>query len=245
MQLSAKGQAATLRVRSVFANMRKTSAVMFDRGMWCSPIYDTLAADGFRSLCRTSPNLTGQEASAEEPVRYALGYAQLVLVGTAIELTLLHSYINSLAIYQLVGGDMQRLSALRKWVESGRRRTTFDRFLHLPPDEQTRRLKEISFSDLPKAQEMFADIYGIDCFAKVWTPEGYRDLRITLQDVQTRRNGVVHRGGELKDGKMIEISAPALREAFDQARQISERLRSLSHWFLEWWMKEITRRFSG
>jgi hypothetical protein len=89
IRLSPEGAAAALEVQLVFAHMAETSAVMFDRSMWFAPVYETLARDGFRFLCQSRADLAGREDSVAEPVRYALGYAQVVFLGTAVELTLL------------------------------------------------------------------------------------------------------------------------------------------------------------
>lgn len=224
--------------------MAKISAVMFDRSMWFAPVYQTMSRDGFYSLSQSRADLVGKEGSVEEPVRYALGYAQMVLLGTAVELTLLHHYVNSLAIYELLGGDLRQLAALRRSIESGRRSMSIEAWLALEPEDRNQRLREMSFSDLPKSQSLFADIYGADCFRSAWTPAGFDDLARGLREMQVKRNGIVHRGGEFNDGTMIQVSAESLSHTLEAAGSVRLRLRLLSEWCRLWWIQDILRRFS-
>ncbi|PYN95389.1 MAG: hypothetical protein DMD91_25040 [Candidatus Rokuibacteriota bacterium] len=65
-----------------------------------------------------------------------------------------------------------------------------------------------------------------------------------LGELQTKRNGIVHRGGELNDGTMIQLTPESLGRTFDATGRIRLRMRALSEWCQQWWMQDITRRFA-
>lgn len=156
-------------LRVMFARMQKVSAVMFDRAMWHAPIYNALSAEGFKGLSLTEPELAGRRSELEEPVRYALGYAQIALVGTAIELTLLHLYVNSFVIFS-ENGDVSTLRELKSRIDSSERKPNFDQFCALDPNAQMKHLKILSFTNIPAVERLFSDIYDENCFESAWTP---------------------------------------------------------------------------
>jgi hypothetical protein len=216
----------------LFNHMKKTSDVMFDRSMWFAPIYKTLMADNFRALCQSYTELAEKENQVDEPVRYALGYSQTVFLGTAIELTLLHLYINSLSIFQRIfSGD---LSSLKHFPRN---------LLSISPIQLFDELKKLSFSDISKTQNKFSDIYGENCFLIAWTPQVYASIAEEVRKLQDRRNGIVHRGGEYQDGRMIEVSKDEIQQTLTSARRLRVHFANLSDWCLSWWLEQISQRY--
>lgn len=225
-------------VKAMFEHMQNVSRVMFNRAMWQSPIYSALSADGFKALSRTKPGLATRQFELEEPARYALGYAQIALVGTAIELTLLHLYVNSFEIFTK-NGDVSSLQGLKSCIDSNPRGQTFDQFCALGPDEQRKRLKKLSFSNISEANKLFADIYGLNCLENAWTSAGYQEIREQIANLYTRRNGVLHRGGETVDGVMISVAKADLLNGFEEIREMMGKFETLSKYFLHHWIKKF------
>jgi len=224
-------------LRVMFAHMQKVSAVMFDRSMWHAPIYKALSADGFKGLSLTEPELARCRSELEEPVRYALGYAQIALVGTAIELTLLHLYVNSFVIFT-ENGDISTLRELKSRIDSSSRSPNFDQFCALDPEAQMKHLKKLSFTNISEVEKLFSDIYGANCLEIAWTPSVYREIRDQASNLYTRRNGILHRGGETADGVMISITKDDLSSGFADIWRMATRFKALSQYFLVHWIKK-------
>jgi hypothetical protein len=224
-------------LQTLFAHIQRVSAVMFDRAMWHAPVYKALAADRFKGLSLTEPELAGRQHELEEPVRYALAYAQIALVGTAIELSLLHLYTNSFVIFA-ERGDLCDLKELKARLNSNPRGPTFDQFSALNPEEQMKRLKKLSFSNIPEVEKLFSDIYGEDCLKTAWTPSVYREICEQASNLAVRRNGILHRGGETVDGVMISIAKDDLKSGFTEIWAMANRFNALSKYFLDHWIKK-------
>jgi hypothetical protein len=121
---------------------------------------------------------------------------------------------------------------------------SIEAWLALGLEERDQRLREMSFSDLPRSQTLFADIYGPECFRAAWTPAGFDELARVLREIQTKRNGIVHRGGELNDGTTIQLHAQSLRHTLEATEHVRLHLTILSEWCRRWWIQDIARRFA-
>lgn len=244
--LSEKGAKALLLTQKVFSHERRLSDVMFDRARWFLRLHDWSSSDGFQSLCSFHEELHEKNEKVQEPVLYALGYAHLVFLCTAAEITLLHCYLNSLELFRMIlDGEISRLKAFQGWLSSMRQPITISDWEKLPPDRQKSLLYTIPFSDLANAHGLYTDIYGSNCFVEAWSQAGYQTIRKTLQELQEYRNGIIHRGGEFKNATMIKLSAADFPEHRDRLNMLNGRLGGLVNWCFAWWVSQITQRFAA
>lgn len=221
--------------------MNKTLLVMLDRSMWFSPSYEVLIADDMNALIRQHPNLRNQQTKIIEPLTFAFSYAQKVFLCTAIEEQLLQPYINSLGLFnQFIKDDFSSFSVLKLWVEDRRNLPTWNEWTLSDGNKKLKHLKELSFSSLSTAQKFFREIYGEDCFKSALAEEGYKELLTTYQQYQESRNGILHRGGELKSGERIEASEKEIKETFNNAKKIRDQILIFSKWCLNWWLIKVS-----
>ncbi|MGB8991272.1 MAG: hypothetical protein WCD80_04380 [Desulfobaccales bacterium] len=226
--------------------MNKTLLVMLDRSMWFSPSYEALISDNMKSLVLRHPHLNGQQNKIREPLTFAFSYAQRVFLCTAIEQQLLQHYINSLALYnQFVNDNMRSFLVLKQWIEERRNLPSWDEWIQFTADKKLKSLKELSFSSLSKAQDFFREIYSEDCFKSALTDRGYKAFLSAYQNFQEVRNGILHRGGEYKNGKRIEATEVEIRETFNTAKKVRDQILSFSEWCLAWWLNKATKPFAS
>jgi len=216
--------------------MDHTLHVMMDRSMWFAPIYETISTDHFAPLVSHDPRLRGRERELEEPVRFACGYAQTVFLCTAVEVFFIWHFGASVAFFIDTGrGTLSDLSAVRTWVESRKEYKSWDSWQELTPAKRFRSLTALSFADLKNAESFFSDIYGSDCLKRA-LPAEYTKLGTVYQALQSERNGIVHRGGEHKSGRRIEVPRSALRDRHAQGKWLGARLLRMSSWFRGFWL---------
>ena len=244
--VSEEGAKALLLAQEYFSAERRTSDLMFDRARWFLRIHEWSSSDGFQSLCSFHEELHKKHEDVQEPVLYALGYAHLVFLCTAAEITLLHCYLNSLDLYRVIlDGEISGLKAFQGWLIRRRKPLTSSDWEKLPHDRQRSLLYTTSFSDLASAQGLYSDIYGSNCFVEAWPKDGYQAMRETLQELQECRNGIIHRGGEYKDATKIQLSATDFPEHRNRVNMLNGRLRGLLNWCSNWWVSQITQRFAA
>lgn len=230
------------KINIIYDHMDKIFLIMLDRSMCFSPAYEAIISNNMLQLTTQNPSLIGKEKELEQPLTIAFGYAQIIFLCMAIELCLLQHYVNSVGLFLgLKRGTYDALTSLRKWVESRKNVKTWERWLQLNPTQQMKILKEMSFSNLSTSQEFFSDIYGEDCFKCALSTEGYSSLQIAYQELQEKRNGILHRGGEFKDGRCIDVSAPDISLTYDFSKTVRDHVLRLSTWCREWWMTETGR----
>lgn len=66
----------------------------------------------------------------------------------------------------------------------------------------------------------------------------YREIREQAANLYTRRNGILHRGGETADGEMITIAKDDLSSGFADIWKMANRFKALSQHFLVHWIKK-------
>jgi hypothetical protein len=228
-------------VSTVYDHMDKTFLVMLDRSMWFHPSYESLIANKMSALITYEPKLKGQEESFREPLTFAFGYAQKVFLCTAIEICLLHHYTNSAYFYfNYSKGDFDSLPTLKRWVESRRDSQGWDKWKELNAEQRLKMMKEMSFSSLSIANDFFGDIYGKSPFQQALTDNGYKVFLKHFQNIQEQRNGIVHRGGEFKDGSRIEVTKSDIKETYETAKSFRNHLLRFSAWCRDWWIGNIS-----
>ncbi len=97
-------------------------------------------------------------------------------------------------------------------------------------------MRELSFSTLQVAGRLFDDIYGDGCFDSAWGAETHNRLKSEYLDYQTLRNGILHRGGELSSGVMIEASERDIETTFEDSKRFRDAILSLSNWCCASWL---------
>jgi len=228
-------------ISKVYEHMNKTLQVMLDRSMWFSPSFEALIADDMKALVLHHPNLKNQQNKIKEPLTFAFSYAQKVFLCTAIEEQLLQHYINSLALFnQFIKNDLARFSVLKQWIAERRSLPSWNDWNQLNREKKLKFLKELSFSNLSKAQEFFREIYEEDCFQSALTEKGYKDFLSSYQQYQEARNGILHRGGELKNGARIEATEVEIKETFNTAKKVRDQVLVFSKWCLNWWLIKVS-----
>ena len=155
-----------------------------------------------------------------------------------MELCLLLQHLNSVALLiQFQPSRAKSLVNLEKQLKKKKEIKSLDQWLGLGWETQFQYLRELSFSKLDSAGRFFDDIYGSGCFNAAWGAEAHQRLALQYQDYQTLRNGIVHRGGELNSGIMIEASERDLEATFEDSRRFRDALLALSDWCCKWWLK--------
>ncbi|MFI5251042.1 MAG: hypothetical protein ACHQQQ_01310 [Bacteroidota bacterium] len=224
----------------VYDHMDRTFLVMLDRSMFFQPSFEALKANKMSALTTQEPKLKGQEESLLEPLTFAFGYAQKVFLCTAVEVCLLHHYTNSAYFFvSYFKGDFDRLPTLKHWVQSRRDSRDWDNWKNFNSDKQLKTMKEISFSNLSVANEFFGDIYGKLPFQQALSDNDYKTFFKIFQSLQEQRNGIIHRGGELKDGLCIEVSSTDMSETYETAKYFRNHLLGFSAWCRDWWLKKF------
>ncbi len=225
------------RIARWYDHMDHTLHVMMDRSMWFAPMYETISIDHFAPLVARDPRLRGRERDLEEPVRFACGYAQTVFLCTAVEVFFIWHYGSSVAFFIDTGhGTLMELSTLRPWVESRKELKSWESWQHLTPAKRFRTLTALSFADLKVAESFFSDIYGSDCFTQALSKSESAKLATVYQELQSERNGIVHRGGEHKSGRRIEVPRSRLRDRYALGKWLGTRLLRMSGWFRTFWL---------
>ncbi len=103
-----------------------------------------------------------------------------------------------------------------------------DEWLSFDTETRFQYLRELSFSSLQSAGPLFDDIYGSGCFDAAWGAQAHKRLASQYRDYQTLRNGILHRGGELNSGIMIQANDSDLKATFgDSVRFRDSILESL------------------
>jgi len=229
----------------VYNHMDKVFLVMLDRSMWFSPAFEAITADDMKALLARNPRLRDTQASAKDSLTFTFSYAQKVFLCTAIEEQLLQHYINSLGLLaQLSGNDLSSFRTLQQWIGERKGPPSWEEWLLLDRDKKLKMLKGLSLSNLATAQQFFREIYSEDCFVSALTEEGYKTLLGTYQNLQEERNGILHRGGELRDGRRIEASESEIRETFGLATRVRNQLLVFSKWCHGWWINKVTTNFA-
>jgi hypothetical protein len=206
--------------------------------MWFAPIFEAISLSNFQPLASQDPRLVGQEDELKQPMLFACGYAQIVFLCTAFEVFFIWHYANSTNFLVDSGkGALDDLSQLRQWVESRKDLGDWRAWKGHPREKRFRSLTALSFSDLQTASRFFDEIYGQDCFRQALAKNEYRELAKIYQTLQTERNGIVHRGGEHRTGRRIEVPEQSLRERHTLAKWIRDRLLALSKWFKYYWLR--------
>src|SRR2546425_3569959 len=154
--------------------MDHTLHVMLDRSMWFAPIYEVISKDQFDPIVSHELRLRGHEREIEEPVRFACGYAQTVFLCAAVETFFVWHYGNAITfLLETNRGSLADLVVLRRWVESRRELRPWDSWQRLDATSRFRTLTTLPFSNLKKAEDYFAEIYGTDCFSHALSNSEY------------------------------------------------------------------------
>jgi len=228
-------------VSLLYDHMDKTFLVMLDRSMWFYPSYEALIANNSEALVSHEPKLKGQEKSFLPPLTFAFGYAQTIFLCTAIEICLLHHYTNSVYIYATYAhGNIDGLSKLNNWVANRRDFQGWHSWKKLDADQRLKLMKEMSFSSLSVANDFFADIYGNNPLRQALTEDRYKVFLNKFQNMQERRNGIIHRGGELKDGSNIEVTKSDIKAIFETAKSFRDNMLRFSEWCRYWWINNFS-----
>src|SRR5207249_4467323 len=184
----------------------------------------------------------GREQEFLKPVTYAFSYAQRVFLCSAMELCLLHHHLNSVVLLiQRLPELTDSLTNLLKFLGKYKIKT-LDEWLVQNWDVRCQQLRDMSFSNLSAAARYFDDIYGSNCFDKVWDQDTHRQLDSQYQQYQLLRNGILHRGGELNTGVMITANDSDIEAAFHDSKLFRDAILALSRWCYDWWL--INGRYS-
>ncbi len=228
-------------VSAVYDHMDKTFLVMLDRSMWFHPSYESLIADNMQALTNYEPKLKGQEEAFREPLTFAFGYAQKVFLCTAVEICLLHHYTNSVYFFfNSIRADFDKLPTLRQWVQTRRDSQGWEKWKGLTADQRMKSMKEMSFSSLPVANDFFGDIYGKSPFQRALSENDYKEFLKQFQGIQELRNGIIHRGGELKDGSRIEATRSDIKQTYTTAKTFRNNLLRFSAWCRNHWIENVS-----
>jgi len=233
-------------INELYDHMNQTCLVLIDRSMWFERLHDAVRADGFASVVRRNRRLAGKQSEFAEPVRFAFSYAQRVFLCSAMEWCLMHQFINSVALLeQLSPSGLRELRALHQTLKKKFKIRSWDEWTKLPRPVRHEQLRQLSFSRLATAEELFADIYGKNCLLSALGRD-YRDrLAEQYEQYQTLRNGILHRGGETASGAKIEASEADLRSAFEDARLFRDGILRLSAWCRERWLARVAEGSGG
>jgi hypothetical protein len=240
IKIRALGLGNRARIAALYDHIDQTCLVMIDRSMWFAKSYEALSLDEFAPLVHKHPRLTGKQREFREPVILAFSYAQRVFLCSAVELCLLHQHANSvLLLAQMWPTEIRQLSHLIEQLKKKRKVRTWDEWDGFSWDAKLEMLRELSFSRLQSAVELFGDIYGADCFDLAWGRDGHEQIQRLYEDYQDLRNGIVHRGGELSSGAKIEATEGDIVTAFQDAKRFRDALQGLSRWCRSWWLKRL------
>jgi hypothetical protein len=232
---------ARISVKDMFAKMDETCLVVIDRSMWFAKAYDALAVGDFAALVARHSQLRGHEQQFCTPVVYAFSYAQRVFLCSAMELCLLLQHLNSVALLiQIEPSRTKSLVNLEAQLKK-KRIKSLDEWLSFSWETRFQYLRELSFSSLKSASRLFDDIYGPGCFDAAWGTEVHQRLASQYHEYQTLRNGILHRGGELNSGIMIEANESDLEATFEDSRRFRDSILELSNWCHKWWVKRCAR----
>lgn len=227
-------------IQNVYASMAKTLRVMIDRSMWFHPSYESLASNNFEALTNHERRLQGQEAIFCKPLIISFGYAQIIFLCTAVEIFFLHHYMNSIYFYTTINkGDVNNLHNLKRWITSGRKTPDWNKWIKLNSNKRQKDMKGMSFSNLSVANSYFEEIYGKACLQEAIGKKEYKVFLKQFENMQVKRNGIIHRGGELKDGTMINIVQSDMKEFFETSKIFQENLNKFSNWCQNWWINGI------
>jgi hypothetical protein len=228
-------------LKTAFSEMDNTSIVMIDRSNLFAKSFRALSEGNFRALVDRFPELRGAEAQFRDPVVYAFSYAQRVFLCSAIEMSLVYHHANSVAL--LIQRTPDRTSSLTNFLKFLRKRKKYKRktlsdWVALDWDERLANLRELSFSRLETASCFFDDIYGADCFNRVWGADVHTKLAARYSDYQDIRNGILHRGGEISTGLNIPAADTDFESTFSDALAFRDAILALSRWCYDWWRND-------
>ncbi len=227
-------------IQEVYASMNKTLHIMIDRSMWFHPSYESLASNNFETLTNHERRLLGKEAIFCKPLTISFGYAQIIFLCTAVEIFFLQHYMNSIYFYTTINsGDINKLHNLKQWITSGRKTPDWNKWIKLNANKRGKDMKGMSFSNLSVANSYFEEIYGKACVKEVIGQKEYKKFLKQFENMQDKRNGIIHRGGELKDGTMINIVQSDMKEVFETSKIFQENLIKFSNWCQNWWISKI------
>jgi hypothetical protein len=225
-------------LEKLYAAMDQTCLVMIDRSMWFAKSFEALSDADFRSLTERHPKLRRNEQNFREPVVYAFSYAQRVFLCSAMEMCLLYHHANSVALLvQRVPERIPSLTNLLKILKKKYGVKTLNEWVALDWEIRLRQLRELSFSNLQAASDLYDNIYGSCCFDSVWGAETHSKLASKYRKYQLLRNGILHRGGELSSGVNIEASELDIETTFEDSKNFRDTILTLSRWCYTWWLK--------
>ena len=226
-------------IEYVYEQMDKTLHIMMDRSIWFYPTYKTIKRNEFEALIKCEPRLKGKANSFSKPLQISFGYAQIIFLCTAVELTLLNHYHNSIYFFIYNKGNINNLYKLKQWIESHKDVKEWQKWIEFNGDKKSKNLKEMSFSNLSVANDFLSEIYGNNFLKIAIGKENYKKFVLLLEKLQEKRNGIVHRGGEFKNGEQIYISESDMQINFETAQFFVNNLLKFSKWSQKWWLNNL------
>jgi hypothetical protein len=153
----------------------------------------------------------------------AYTYASLVFYVSAIESFLLLIYANSVVLLFNWKGIIP--DKLRVSLENKKQK----RDLRSINEE----LRTLSHVNLIEADKWLSEIYGIPFFDTVLGNAEFKEFRIRFDDLSSKRNDIVHRGGENKKGKYTDVNFDELDLFHADAEKFGKKT---AQFLYQWWV---------
>lgn len=93
-------------------------------------------------------------------------------------------------------------------------------------------LRSLSMTNFSQAEKWLEEIYGDDFLIPAAGGADWSKLRQQLEELSGKRNGILHRGGETKAGRFIEVDMDMLNGLRVRAERFGN---SLGPWLVDWW----------
>jgi hypothetical protein len=214
-------------LRALFVeNNLKTYLVLLDRAAWFWKGHQVLSMDKMVAIRRLHPKFPMMDAA--KPLNVAYSYANAVFLVSAIETFILLTYTNSVVLFYRWKGAIP--GSLSRSLEKKKQ------FRSLGPIKEE--LRSLSIGNIAQAEQWFVEIYGDDFLGKSFGISDYKKFQIKFNDLISKRNSIVHRGGESKEGIFIELCFEELNAFRVEAEKFGKQVANS---VLDWWLKQLRR----
>lgn len=233
--------------RQAFENMMDTLNVLTSRSIFQKKIYEFIKENTAKFITSAELDSTITEDRLLQNIRYLNGYSQIVYLCSAVETFFTYTYLcsfkfyyerNPLALFKSIDGLKNNKNGPDRSkiiINTIKNDNEFS-------EKAIEQIKKIIYSELDTVKKMFMQIYG-DVFEHDQI-ESFGSFSNKFNQLKTKRNGILHRGGEYSVRKnsvhrVIVFKEEDFTKYYNLSLEIKTTLSDYLHlMFRHWWQNE-------